>query len=394
MDEVLYKEISKNSMAYLIQNTSEEIKNLEEDRILMTFDKLDGMCNQNYLVTVSEKNPKKILFQLVYKKFGIISKIGEHILESKIIEYLSKRNVGPKLYLEKKNYRLMEYINETRHIEKELLFNERILNQLSLILEIYNNFTSIYSYQIEDHKIKIEPLEVDNSSSFEGIKVTKTYYDNIINTIYKKAKNSFIKFQNEFLQKIPLIGNEQSYKIVNKFKYYLDHFQENFDKFYPKEGFLVMCHNDVNRYNFIQKISDGKLYCLDHEYASLNLPGYDIADYFNETNFNFVPTYLFTFGEINYEKYFEFYSQFIIKFIESHEFLSKAKRGKEFIEYITTKKYYLYLHQIINYFWFLCCITYLDFKSWFLDKKKSFYIANDLLQFYELGLKKIKELDN
>ena len=390
-DKEIEKEITKNIKSFLMLDKS-DFQAFNEKRMSFKIEKLDGMCNQNFLVTIEEKGSNLILLQLVYKKFGIMSKAGDHILESCIIDYLSKEGIGPKLYLEKKNYRLMEYIPETRHIDKELLFNERILNQLSLILNTYNHFTSTYSYQIIGNKIEIEPLNDENNASpINKIDVTKTYYDNIINVIYKKAKNSFNKFKKEFNEKIPLEGNEESHKIVNKFKFYLDNFQDNFYKYYPKEGFLVMCHNDVNRYNFIQKISDGKLYCLDHEYASLNLPGYDIADYFNETNFHFVPNYYFSFEDINYDNYFCIYKIYIEKFIESHGILNNNAKGREFIEYISSKNYYLNLHQIINYFWFLCCIAYLDFESWHSQKKKSFYIANDLIRFYELGLQNLKE---
>lgn len=387
----LEKEITKNVNGYLLQNKSGEMKNYNIDRIYFKLEKLGGMCNENYLVIVLEKNSKKILFQLVYKKFGLMSKAGEHLLESYIIEYLARQDIGPKLYLEKKNYRLMEYIPETRHIEKDLLFNDRIIDQLSLILDTYNHFTSTYLYHIKDNKIEIKPLKDNDDRSNKTINVSKTYYDNAINVIYKKAKLSFNKFKNEFEKKIPLKDNEDAHKIVNGFQNYLDNFQENFNKFYPTEGFLVMCHNDVNRYNFIQKISDGKLYCLDHEYASLNLPGYDIADYFNETNFNFVPNYYFSYDDIDYDKYFGIYKIYINKFIESHDRLYHDIKGKEFIEYISSKKYYLSLHQIINYFWFLCCIAYLDFGTWYSGKKASFYIANDLIRFYELGLQKLKE---
>jgi thiamine kinase-like enzyme len=390
-DKEIEKEIIKNIKSFLMLDKS-DFQAFNEKRMSFKIKKLDGMCNQNFLVTIEEKGSNLILLQLVYKKFGIMSKAGDHILESCIIDYLSKEGIGPKLYLEKKNYRLMEYIPETRHIDKELLFNERILSQLSLILNTYNHFTSTYSYQIIGNKIEIEPLNDENNASpINKIDVTKTYYDNIINVIYKKAKNSFNKFKKEFNEKIPLEGNEESHKIVNKFKFYLDNFQDNFYKYYPKEGFLVMCHNDVNRYNFIQKISDGKLYCLDHEYASLNLPGYDIADYFNETNFHFVPNYYFSFEDINYDKYFCIYKIYIQKTIESHDFLNNNIKGKEFIENITSKKYYLQLHQIINYFWFLCCIAHLDFQLWYTKKKESFNIAKDLIKFYEFGLKQLKE---
>ena len=111
----------------------------------------------------------------------------------------------------------------------------------------------------------------------------------------------------------------------------------------------------------------------------------------NETNFNFVPNYYFSFEEIDYDKYFGIYKKYINKFIESNDRLYHDIKGKEFIEYISSKKYYLSLHQIINYFWFLCCIAYLDFDSWLSGKKDSFFIANDLIRFYELGLQKLNE---
>lgn len=95
----------------------------------------------------------------------------------------------------------MEYIPETRHIEKDILFNDRIIDQLSLILDTYNHFTSTYLYHIKDNKIEIEPLKANNDISGKEINVTKTYYDNVINVIYKKAKLSFNKFKNEFEKK-------------------------------------------------------------------------------------------------------------------------------------------------------------------------------------------------
>lgn len=392
MENKIEKEMTKNVKQYLFQNNINKSLVLNEERITLVFEKLGGLCNENYLVKIVEKkNTNKILFQLVYKKFGIISKTGEHILESQIIEYLSKENIGPKLYLEKKNYRLMEYIPETKHIEKDILFDDRIINQLSLIFDTYNHFTKTYSYNINENIIEIQPLKDANTNN-SRINVTKNYYDHI-NLIYKMAKNSFNKFENEFSQKVPLKGNEETYDILNKFKYYLNNFQDNFKKLYPKEGYLVMCHNDVNRYNFIQKISDGKLYCLDHEYASLNLPGYDIADYLNETNFNFFPDYYFSYEDINYDKYFVIYRKYIEKFVESNKNLLNKTRGQLFFKYITSKRYYLSLHQIINYFWILCSIAYLNFDTWLSGKQIEIYIGKDLIRFYELGLKKLKELD-
>ena len=63
-----------------------------------------------------------------------------------------------------------------------------------------------------------------------------------------------------------------------------------------------------------------------------------IADYFNETNFHFVPNYYFSFEDIDYDKYFCIYKIYIEKFIKSHEFLCNNDKGKQFIETINKAK--------------------------------------------------------
>ena len=75
-DQALLKEITKNVNGYLLQNKSKEAdQKFSKDRFFIKIEKLGGMCNKNYLVTVIEKNLNKTLFQLVYKKFGIMENI-------------------------------------------------------------------------------------------------------------------------------------------------------------------------------------------------------------------------------------------------------------------------------------------------------------------------------
>ena len=87
-DKEIEKEITKNIKAYLMKDKSEDFQAFNEERISFKFEKLDGMCNQNFLVTIIERGSNNILFQLIYKKFGKMSKAGDHILESCIIDYL------------------------------------------------------------------------------------------------------------------------------------------------------------------------------------------------------------------------------------------------------------------------------------------------------------------
>lgn len=372
-------------------------KNIKGKELRIVTQKLDGMCNSNYLVTIKSKLTGEILSKIVFKKFGEISDCVDHSLETQIIQYLSNYNIGPKLYFEQEDYRMIEYIPDTTNISRENLFDNKILTQIYSIFNIYNLFTYTYKYKIDNNNnISIEPFIIkEKNDLYKKNFISKTLYENCVKKIFVKAKSSFDKFYKKFKENNTSSEDKIICNIVEKFNYYLDNFKELYNSFYPKEGFFVMCHNDVNRYNFILKKNgqEKKLFILDHEYASLNLPGYDMADYFNESNFHFYPKYNFSFEEIDFDKYFEEYTKYISVFIRNHNYLNNDEDGQKFLELIQTKNYYLSLHLIINYFWFLCCLVYLDYDKW-KKGQNSFNIAKDLIKFLEFGLEKYNEFMN
>ena len=370
-------EIIENIKQYLLE------KNTIQDNININIEKLGGMCNENFLISI--KNNENKIFELYYRKFGKISDCVDHNLESEIIKYLSENNIGPKLYKENKDFRIMEYIPNTIHIEDNELFSQNIINQLYSIINIYNQFSYIYKYSIDsNNKISTAPLNKENNKKL----VDKTHYNNCLNIIYKKSKDSFAKFYESFKKNYK---NDENINYLEKFKYYIDNFIKIYNEYYPKNGYIIMSHNDMNRYNFMQQTNKKKILCIDHEYASLNLIGYDIVDYMNETNFTFVPDYVFSKDKIDFEKYFEIYLKYIDLFLENNKCVELE--DKEFVKQVLkNKKYFMSMYVLINYFWFLCCNIYLNFDNYIKGFKRSFEIAKNLLECLELGIEKIKKL--
>ena len=110
---------------------------------------------------------------------------------------------------------------------------------------------------------------------------------------------------------------------------------------------------------------DQKLFILDREYAFLNFPENDMANYLNETMlFNYKPEYYFLFDKVDFDKGYQIYQKYVEQFIQNHTFMKESKEGKEFLEFMKTKKYFILLNNIINLFYFLWSICYVDFYTW------------------------------
>ena len=64
-----FEKIKENVRNFLTQKLSipREQKNIE-----LTLEKLDGLSNTNYLITVMNKSTEEKLIQIVYRKFGEI----------------------------------------------------------------------------------------------------------------------------------------------------------------------------------------------------------------------------------------------------------------------------------------------------------------------------------
>ena len=97
---------------------------------------------------------------------------------------------------------------------------------------------------------------------------------------------------------------------------------------------------------------------------------------------------------LDFDKTFVYYKKFIDLFIQSHECIEGEKGGKEFLELIKSKKYFIQVTNIINLYWFLWSLCYTDFPTWEKDHSSEYYFLHglDRLKFYLAGKKELEKL--
>lgn len=391
-----FEKIKENVRNFLTQKLSipREQKNIE-----LTLEKLDGLSNTNYLITVMNKSTEEKLIQIVYRKFGEISDVVDRDLESKIISDLANKGVGPKILERdeiKNTYRIDEYLVNTKPIPKTEQFDQQVLDQIINIANSYSLISSVYNYKVESNKgysINISP--VDEASRKETYIIQQNLFNMCTKDMYSKAFSSFVTFANEFRAHYKKEDNFQLYSNFEKFEYYIKNYHEIFSTVWPEEGFLILNHNDVHRLNLIVRKEDKKIFILDHEYASLNLIGNDIANYMNESNFTYTPEYTFSPEEIDFNFYYECYKQYLEGFIKEHEDFAKSDQGRKFLETIKTQKYYINLHAVLNIFWLLYCAIYLNFSEEFKENVSFSYFQHgiDRIEYFERAVNRAKKLN-
>ena len=109
---------------------------LKKDEIDIENEKLMGYSNNNYIITIKRKSNNKILGKYIYRKFGKISIIYDKHLENSIIKCLYKKGLGPNVLYEDKEYRISEYLNDTKHLDLSHLFDDFIIDSIIKILII------------------------------------------------------------------------------------------------------------------------------------------------------------------------------------------------------------------------------------------------------------------
>ncbi len=386
-----FETIKSNIRSYII---NEKKIQLPEKAIEINLKSLGGLSNINYVATITNSTTNEMIDQILYRKFGEISDVVDRDLETMIINDLSIKGLGPKIYEKDKNgkYRIDEYLSNTSPIQKKDEFAPIVINQINQIVNNYSLIINIYKYHISGDDINFSIIK--DGISKPKRRINNNMYDKCMIEMYNKAIKSFNIFSEEFKSNINRENNKVLYEQFESLENYMVNYKKLFTNIFPKSGFMILCHNDIHRLNLIVRKSDNKLFVLDHEYACLNLVGNDFANYMNESCFIYEPEYIFTKDLINFDKYYGYYKNYLKIFCENHKFLNGTDEGKKFLKEIQTKKYYLKLHVIINLFWFLYCVIYLNFSEFNKDQKNFFYFQHGIHRIYyiEAAMKAIEEL--
>ena len=386
-----FETIKSNIRSYII---NEKKIQLPEKVIEINLKDIGGLSNTNYLATITNSTTNEMIDQILYRKFGEISDVVDRDLETMIINDLSLKGLGPKIYEKDKNgkYRIDEYLSNTSPIQKKDEFAPIVINQINQIVNNYSLIINMYKYHISGENINFSIIK--DAISKPKRRINNNMFDKCMVEMYNKAIQSFNIFSEQFKANINRENNKILYEQFESLEKYMINYKKLFTSIFPKSGFMILCHNDIHRLNLIVRKSDNKLFVLDHEYACLNLVGNDFANYMNESNFIYEPEYIFTKDLINFDKYYGHFKNYLKVFCENHKFLNGTDDGKKFLKEIQTKKYYLKLHVIINLFWFLYCVIYLNFSEFNKDQKNFFYFQHGIHRIYyiEAAMKAIEEL--
>ena len=263
---------------------------------------------------------------------------------------------GPKLLeydLKNNKYRMDEYIDNSRELFYNEIFEENILKNLIILVNKYSQICNIYKFELftENKNTNNNSIKLlkEGNKKFE---INYNIYDNIINNIYPKAKNIFEKFNKDYMKSSFKENENLNEKYINKIKNLLNDFRKIFCSFLNKKGFFCLNHNDIYNVNILlNKFDNNKLYLIDNEFASLNLIGFDVAFYLVMSLFQYYPKYEYFPGRLNYEKFNEIFKQYLDIFISTNfDWINKDNERKLYIEKIKKKNILWNCYVLLIYF--------------------------------------------
>ena len=370
-----------------------------KDKYSLSISKVSEITNTNYLVKITNTDTNQVEEQLLYRNFGKISECVDRELESTIIDQLSEEGVAPKILYkdEKGEYRIEEYIPDSTSIKKDNQFKSDIIEQIIQICVSYSLISSIYRFTvISDGLMDKLSITINSDDDLRRKKIDSKIHNNIfdmsLNNLYEKAMKSCTIFAEMFKSTIIKATNNSLWEDFEKMELFMNNFKFLFMSVFPKKGNMILNHNDLHRKNLIIEKTNSKIFVLDHEYAALNLIGIDIANYLNESIFDYSPKYKCNMDKIDIDHYYDIYLQYVDKFENANPELNETEKGRELLDEIKTKKYYLNLHGVINAFWVLYCMIYLNFDNFTQNKGFNYFQHGlDRIAYFENILTKINE---
>ena len=138
--EKIINYIQKNNSALSISNISIIIEKCKA-----------CLNNDNYIVTIKEKEGQKTLFELFLKVFR--NKKDNKKLESEVQKILGEKNLGPKLLEmnDEKKYKIDEYLPNLNYIELDYCLKDNIIDNILEIIICFNNLYHLYFFNIDDN---------------------------------------------------------------------------------------------------------------------------------------------------------------------------------------------------------------------------------------------------
>jgi len=254
-------------------------------------ERLAGLSNKIFKVSVDDKNvyPR----QVIYREFGEGAAICDRKRENYIIKSLAQKEIAPIFYGADEQHRVEKFLKADELTKSD--FKEKV------------NRRKLAKLMAKLHNMNLEKL--DKTPLFLKILQEKS----LINEFKEKAarEDVYTPVEKKFLDEINKLVTKQEIEFLKKIG--------------PKdEKAVVFSHNDLHAGNVLKMPGSENLLLIDFEYSDYNYRGYDLANLFNETMFEYdVATHPhYAFYPENFPK-----DQELLEFIKYYLFFKKVKPG-------------------------------------------------------------------
>ncbi|MCQ2818499.1 MAG: hypothetical protein MJ252_14620 [archaeon] len=420
-----YTEIESN-MKYFLKESDEYFS---EENFHFEINKIPSLSNNDYHIKLIQNNINQISKEFLYKKYGEISECIDHEIEEEIIAHLSKDEMAPKiLYSDpEKKYRIEEFINTEEEgdddgkdtdIDNEEdnsnTFQSDLLDQIIQICLSYSLISKIYMYRMKSNDELFQKynivIDMDDSNNPEinkksqkrrgrirSKKKIKNFYDFVVDDIYSKAMLIFNEFVSKAQKKFTPDSNKELFDDILKLKIYLTNFRSLVEEVFPKKGCLTLNHNSIRDKNLLKKKQfekfKKKLMIIDHEFASLNLVGYDIVNYMNEQLFEYLPKYKFKGENYDFNYFYSIFQRYMDRFKKESPEIGQTMNNTIY-NLDDSEKYFTQLFCLNHLFWMAYSCIYLNFENYIKGQGFNFLQhAIDRAKCFEKGLGKLNEIE-
>ena len=227
-------------------------------------------------------------------------------------------------------------------------------------------------------------------------KKIKNFFDFVVDDLYTKAMTMFNQFVLKAQEHLSEDSNKELFNDILLLKIYLTNFRSIVHDIFPKSGHMTMSHNSIWNKNLL-KLKNYQKYkkrimVIDHEFASLNLIGYDIVNYMNETLFEYLPKYKFNQENYDFTYFYGVFKRYMEKFQIIRPELGVTLNSNYNID--QSEKYFTQLFCLNHLFWMLYSCVYLNFEKHVAGQGFNFLQhAVDRIKCYEMGMKKLDEIN-
>ena len=276
--------------------------------------RLVGNSNRVFLIQTSlPVSPKRFIFRI----FGS----GETLdvsTSSSILHRLSQNNVSPKIFLETPEYRIEEFLEGTRNLQRLECLEPSIANKIA------KKIKEIHDQDLSDILDARTPVCITNVQKWRKLG----------ESVLSKIKDS--GRQSEINQALEALGET---------------FYENYLDLLPKESPLVLSHMDTSFLNFLYKEEKEEIFLIDYDYAGYSYRGFDIAILLQDIKYDY-----------NYPEYpfYQYYRSFPEDEVLSNYVKAYGEGADMFVE---CKRCMIAAH----YFWAIWAFTLYDENSQGMD---------------------------